>query len=209
MDPPPIKGPQHDVQGNMGPRLVPGTFLGYSRDSNSYRVGLADGSVAESRAVQRVPFEERWDHDKLEGITATPWTMRDRAKTVRMELGEHVDKHLPPEPDAPPLPRRLKITVQTLKLYGPSTGCKQCEHFKAFGETKNGLAHSEACRKRIVEAMSATEHGAARVRDTDERIDRAISERVRAHHEGQASHGADQVGITPGASSSTHAPCGL
>ena len=44
----PSKGPQHDVQGNMGPRLRPGTFLGYSRDSNSYRIALPDGTVAES-----------------------------------------------------------------------------------------------------------------------------------------------------------------
>ncbi len=29
----PPKGPQHDVEGNMGPRLLPGVFLGYLRDS--------------------------------------------------------------------------------------------------------------------------------------------------------------------------------
>ena len=115
-----------------------------------------------------------------------------------MELGDAVEKHPPHEPDAPPLPRRFKITMQTLKEYGTTAGCKQCEHFKAFGETKSGLGHSEACRKRITEAMIATEHGAARVRDADERIDRAISERVRVAHESNVS------GHVPATSGTAH-----
>ena len=32
----PIKGPQHDAEGNMSPRWKQGIFVGYSRDSNAY-----------------------------------------------------------------------------------------------------------------------------------------------------------------------------
>ena len=32
---PPLKVPQHDKDGNMGPRLLEGIFLGYQRTSNS------------------------------------------------------------------------------------------------------------------------------------------------------------------------------
>ena len=56
----PLKGPQHDVEGNMGPRLLPGIFLGYRRDANTYVIGLENGEMVESRAVTRRPMDDRW-----------------------------------------------------------------------------------------------------------------------------------------------------
>jgi hypothetical protein len=41
----PLEGPQHDAEGNMGPRLLPGIFLGYRMDANTYVFGLENGEV--------------------------------------------------------------------------------------------------------------------------------------------------------------------
>ena len=78
----------------------------------------------------------------------------------------------------------MKITLQTLREYKLTEGCPQCEHVKSFGETKPGLAHTEICRKRILEAMINSTEGKAKVDRHEERIDRAISERIRVSDEG-------------------------
>ena len=54
---PPAKGPQHDINGNMAPRLLPGIFLGFHKSSNSYRVLDAKGDLVKTRAINRLPFE--------------------------------------------------------------------------------------------------------------------------------------------------------
>ena len=76
------------------------------------------------------------------------------------------------------MPRRLKITLKTLEEYGTSDGCAQCSHVRAFREAKPGLAHSEPCRRRIVEAMAGTDAGAARLSRLEERANRAIASRI-------------------------------
>ena len=59
--------------------------------------------------------------------------------------------------------------------YGMIEHCGQCEHIKAFGEHKPGLAHSEKCRERLVQCLKDTEDGLARLREVDARIDQGIS----------------------------------
>ena len=56
---PPMKGPQHDRLGNMGPRLFHGVFLGYHRMSNSCRVVDDKGDMHKTRAMQRRPMDDR------------------------------------------------------------------------------------------------------------------------------------------------------
>ena len=96
-------------------------------------------------------------------------------------------KHEEPTGALPSNPRRLKITLQTLKEYKLTEGCPQCEHVKSFGESKPGLAHTEACRKRILEAMVRSPEGRFRVERHEERIDGAIAERIRISDEAQTS----------------------
>ena len=55
----PLKGPQHDAEGNMAPRWKTGSFLGYSRDSNSYMLYSDEDGFTTSRAVVRRPMEDR------------------------------------------------------------------------------------------------------------------------------------------------------
>ena len=171
---PPLKGPQHDADGNMGPRLRDGIFLGYKRSSNSYVVADERGNVVESRAVQRRPMEQRWDRASIESLTTTPWNLRETADAKRVELGEEAPKHDVAE-DKVPVPRRLKITMKLLRQLGTTDDCPQCEHVRQFNETKNGLAHTEKCRKRLVEALEQTEEGATKLANTEERINRGVA----------------------------------
>ena len=55
----PPKGPQHDVDGNMGARMFPGVLLGYGHLSNTYRIATADGDVIKARSLLRRPLEDR------------------------------------------------------------------------------------------------------------------------------------------------------
>jgi hypothetical protein len=176
----PPKGPQHDVHGNMGPRMFPGRFLGYSCFSNTYLVETEDHDVVKVRSILRRPEADRWDEAKLQGVKATPWSLRATSSPAAMELGQPVPKDAPPQDDAVPLPRRLKITMKVLEEFGTTDGCPQCMHIRSFKEMKPGIAHSEACRKRIVEEMKLTAAGAARVERQELRTNRALAEHVEA-----------------------------
>ena len=157
----------------MGPRLLPGIFLGYRRDANTYVIGLENGKMTESRAVTRRPMADRWKGELVEGITDTPWTTRTTAPAARIEFGDAVDAH-PAHPEQPSLPRRLKITMKMLRQHGTTDGCPQCEHIRAFSEHKAGVQHSEKCRARIAESLAATADGADRSARSELRINRGI-----------------------------------
>jgi len=152
----PPKGPQHDIEGNMGARMFPGTMLGYSRLSNTYLVATEEGAVIRIRSDLRRPEVDRWNMEKAKGIVATPWSLRASSAPAAMELGQPVAKDPVAPERAVPLPRRFKITMKILEEFGTTDGCPQCMHIRSFGETKAGIAHTEACRKRIVEQMKST-----------------------------------------------------
>ena len=175
----PVKGPQHDTEGNMGPRQWPGIFLGYNKVSSTYRILTQDGDITKARALQSKPEEDKWEPERLKAITVTPWSLRRKAAAVRIDVGAEVPRHEEPQNAPPSNPRRLKITKQTLDNYGTTDNCRQCRHYREFKETKDGLAHSEKCRKRILEAMNQTDVGRARLERHEERIDQAIAERIR------------------------------
>ena len=175
----PTKGPQHDADGNMSARWAKGTFIGYQRGSNSYRLIDSEGVHQESRAVQRKPAQEKWDSVALEKIQVTPWSLRTVDAAVRVDLGAEVAGHPLAPAEGPSLARRLKITKHTLRDFGYTDGCRQCDHMRAFDEHKSGLQHSEACRRRITGAMALDVRGAVRLENSEARINRSLAERVR------------------------------
>ena len=67
----------------------------------------------------------------------------------------------------------------TLTEHGFTEDCEQCTHIRAFNEGKPGLPHSEKCRKRITESLAQSPEGAARLDKHEERVDRALAERLR------------------------------
>ncbi|MBS94029.1 MAG: hypothetical protein CL799_06265 [Chromatiales bacterium] len=172
---PPVKGPQHDTEGNMGPRLFPGVFIGYHKTSNSYRVITDDGNLVKTRAMQRLPMENRWDAEKLKNIVVTPWSLRAANAPEKVDMGPEVEKHPTPIKDIIANPRRLKITMKTLTDHGYTKDCPQCDHIRAFNEAKPGLPHTEACRQRIIESMTATPEGQARLDQYEARLHRSAT----------------------------------
>jgi hypothetical protein len=158
----PNKGPQHTAAGNVAPRTKIGTFLGYCRSSNAYRVAV-DGSMMETRSLTRRPIQERWQQAALSDIKVTPWEMRPNPGQVEVRLGAPIPMDKPPEDAAVPIPRRLRITKGLMNKCGFSEHCPQCTHYEAFGEEKRGLQHTEACRRRLVEAMRGSDEDKGRV----------------------------------------------
>ncbi len=70
--------------------------------------------------------------------------------------------------------------MNTLKDFGYTDGCRQCDHIRAFGEVRGGLPHSERCRARIVKAMGETEKGMVKLKEVNDRLDKALMEHVPA-----------------------------
>ena len=68
----PPKGPQHDADGNMGPRQQLGVFVGYCRNSNCYRVILDNGQYISTRSLRRRPMADRWSPGELAKVQSTP-----------------------------------------------------------------------------------------------------------------------------------------
>ncbi len=174
---PPTKGPGHDVEGNMGPRMFPGTLLGFHRSSNAYWILNQKGDMVKSRALNSRPHEERWDKLVLSNLRVTPWCLRLKPELQRVPLGEEVTKDSMKLKDVVTNPRQLKITMHILKSFGTTDGCPQCSHIRAFQEAKPGLGHSPGCRKRLVEDMAKTPEGRAKLEAYDHRLNRAIVER--------------------------------
>ena len=203
----PLKGPQHDVHGNLGPRQYCGVFLGYNKVSNTYRVLSEEGHLVKARGLTARPEEAKWNPEKLAAVTVTPWDLRRREAAVRVEVGEPVERHAAPAEAPTTNPRRLKITKHMLSSasIGTTDGCPQCRHFRTFGETKDGLPHTEACRARILEAMNQSDTGRAKLARHEERIDRAIAERIEAADAGArpAAHGENPETSLPSSSAAT------
>ena len=111
----------------------------------------------------------------MQAMKSSPWDLRATSAVEKVEFGEAVPREGLPEELGPPLARRLKITRQVLQAHGYTENCPQCEHHRAFGENKNGLPHTEACRARIVRCMEESEEGAARLRDEKLRLERSTA----------------------------------
>ncbi len=57
----------------LDPRWRTGYWLGRTWGSITHRIATSSKTVVESRAVHRVPKQERWDREGLNGVQASPW----------------------------------------------------------------------------------------------------------------------------------------
>ena len=76
------------------------------------------------------------------------------------------------------LPRRFKILRTDLERVGYSQGCEQCEHVLRYNVVKPGIQHTEKCRARVMAELAKDPRGQQRLKDTEERVNRALSERL-------------------------------
>ena len=98
----PMKGPQHQAEGNLAARSVACTFLGYCRSSNAYKIVTTDGVFTQSRSLARRPLEERWSSTILESIRCTPWDLRTVEKPTVELVHRCPNKTLAKTPRQPP-----------------------------------------------------------------------------------------------------------
>ncbi len=180
------KGPHSAPDGNMGTRWREGCFLGYSRSTNTYTIGLPDGGLATSRSLMRRPMDNRWSAEAMSKITATPWSERDRsAPGVRFEQPADGSAEAPRR-EVASVPKQFRINLSDLREHGFTEGCEQCRHNEVYKKSKGGLQHSEACRKRLLRAIAQTPHGRARIDAYEEKVDQAIADRIEAEDVAQA-----------------------
>jgi hypothetical protein len=75
------------------------------------------------------------------------------------------------EPSDEP-PRRMYVKRADLRAHGYTPGCPGC---KALASGSTQIAHNEACRKRVAEAISGTGDGASRIKAVRAREDEYIA----------------------------------
>ena len=163
-----------------------GVFLGQRSVSGEYLVGSPSG-VYRPRTVRRVPLEQRWV-DNLSMISCVPWKHNSRH-----EAGEEV--LLSEEPPVPSMtsevtaqPPRSSEDVKLrgvrqfyVKPYdldpedggiGYTDGCPGCKAIIYGTASSNPRAHSNKCRRRVIETASTNRDVAARV---NKAIDRDVA----------------------------------
>ena len=172
----PTKGPRSQPDGNMGTKWLEGIFMGYNRSSNTYRVIGKEG-LDSPRSLMRRPEPDRWSADKLAEIKATPWSER-QIPDLTVRFDEAATKVDPTATAAPTAPREFRINQSDLDQHGYTDGCPQCAHIQRYGRTRPGGRHTERCRGRVREAVGATDIGKKRLEDHEERVNRAIAERI-------------------------------
>ena len=174
----PHKDPKSNADGNMGSRWSMGAFLGFHRQSRTYLVAT-DTGISRPRSIYRRPVPDRWSSDALAKIQATPWSTRDATQT---EVRFHEHSAEPPaiEARAREPPRRFRINLADLREHGFTDSCANCRHIQRYGKSAPGVQHSEACRERILDALSKTAPGRQRLDGFEERTNRYLAEEVEA-----------------------------
>ena len=185
----PTKGPKSAPDGNMGARWLDGTFVGFSRASNSYMVLTPENKLVMARCIYRRPEANRWNAERLAQVKVTPWSVRERAP-IEVRLQDATEVEAPrPAANPVPVPKAFRITYNDLQKYGYTEGCQQCEYNEKYGRSKGGLQHGEPCRQRILDELTKTPEGQARLDSYEEKVDRAIADRIEAEDKAAASAG--------------------
>ena len=177
----PSKGPKHHPHGNIGALGAEGVFLGYNRTSNTFVIGDVDGHIVTSRSITRRPEQDRWNADQLANIKAVPHIPRRREAQERVRFEQQAgDTIATAETAAPAVPRDMRISKADLDVYGYDSSCQQCKYVIQWGRSRPGGKHSRECRARLMRAMADDPRGQERLKANEERIDRAIAERIQA-----------------------------
>ena len=172
------KGPSHDEDGKLRPRWFKGIFLGYDRATAEY-VLYSQNRVLKTRALQRVPEDNRWNAEALEEVRISPYALYQRPRP------DVVFRQDPSAARQQELAKKF-VTVRDINLrkgdfvgehgHGlTQDGCSRCGWAIRFGwEAETSLSHSDECRDRLREAIrSSGPAGKARVEAWEARRRRA------------------------------------
>ena len=155
-----------------------GVFLGFRSQSGEVIVGTEDG-VMKTRTVRRKPEEERWHEENLKMVGGVPWRPSpgdDEGSAilpamyvpeVEFNMREpDVEIRRPDVKEEELMPRRLYIKAKDVENFGATDRCKGCTAIIRGGPR---VAHSEACRKRLTEAIAESDEGKERIQAAENR----------------------------------------
>lgn len=134
-----------------------GIYLGHKTLSGESTVGNVDG-VLRTRAIRRVPFEERWQFEHIKSMIGLPWKCNPHSDPAEQVIQDDIPvapSSTPVVPPEPPqvafgeeVPGKVYVKTDVLKQIGCTPGCPGCVALQT-GRTRVG--HNGACRKRAVD----------------------------------------------------------
>ena len=136
----------------MQPRWYEGIYLGSRFETGEHYVGLADGRVVRTGAVELLPVESMWSAAKLLAIQCFPGAPTTTLRRHNFPVPGVRDGQLPAGPEPPePVNYDMPVQLKHLEKYGFTDKCWKCRHMRdgdASAEVK-ARSHSIACRSRI------------------------------------------------------------
>ena len=151
-------------QAGLEPRWDQATYLGTRWGTIDHYVADSEGHVYCTRTIRRIPEDQRWDGNRVRGVTGVPDDHdRDADPEVPQPVAPAV-AHPPEDPEI--LPKRIvrgfHIKKTDMIRHGYSKGCPRCEGYRTNRVT--GVNHTEACRERFRQIFEDADDG---------RVDRA------------------------------------
>ena len=187
----------------LDPRWKPGYWLGRTWGSISHRIAPSARTVVECRAVHRVPLEERWDREGLNGLQATPWQWAvpeaEPAATEPAVIAPRSEEERAKDQpravrDQEFKARRAYITTKDLEKWGYTAGCRRCRTLRA-GQSVRGLQHTEQCRTRIERCLA---------NDGDPRMQPRVADAVAGQEENHGEGAVEAPAVAPEAPAEPH-----
>jgi hypothetical protein len=157
-----------------------GIWLGHSRRSNEHIIGTVEG-VVRAYSVKRRADGERWNGQMIKEMKGSPQAPNPNVAGVQIPIKVRFDPGEPKADAAELVPmrkevgRRLRLTDAMFKRFGYTEDCEGCRWKQAGLREHRG--HTEACRRRLEEALAGTEDG-RRLLDVGERQNKVLADYV-------------------------------
>ena len=144
----------------------------YTFDEKSQKMTLA-------KSIQRAPAEQRWKPEGLQAMNVPCKQLYDRKQARGIQVEGFEDN-----PEAR-LHDQGRVRAQRVWIYekdytesGITDDCKNCLHNQRWGYNKSKMVHTERCRARMEQALSATDAGRKRLEAAEERMNAKLAKEV-------------------------------
>ena len=167
-----------------------GAWIGVDTKTSQYMVWDGD-KVAFCRTIARLTDSQKWNSEELAKMRVTPWQMHE-AKAPDVVFQERKPDEQAMRPDAPVVPRRMYLKPEDFDGpdgHGFTNGCARCDHARKHGHGKSSKPHSEACRKRMMEALSKTITGRVRIERMGLRVDEFAAQEIEKNDQAREAKG--------------------
>ena len=157
-----------------------GVWLGLERRTGQYTIyDIELKAVRHARTILRLPEPQKWSIGDVQGIAVTPWSIHEpTGPEVTFPQKDTAPENLPAKQR---MARRMYIRQEDLDKHGYTQGCPKCDHLLTHGPSTGAIAHSEACRARLMEAIAASPGGKERLQKMETRRNDYLDDHARKH----------------------------